>query len=115
MIIPGYASATTFVANKVPAVLPSGDIHRRKTFGLFKPAYLVGVTSKWNDLLAMPFVHRALLPPPGRNIRATSDPSAWIFDRFVLTGPTLFLLAYTVGVWLRHEFPRRPFIPNEKP
>jgi hypothetical protein len=49
------------------------------------------------------------------NIRATSDPSAWIFDRFVLTGPTLFLLAYTVGVWLRHEFPGRPGVPNEKP
>lgn len=72
MMIPGYASATTFVANKVPAVLPSGDIHRRTTFGLFKPAYLVGVTSKWNDPLATPSVHRELLLTPGRNIRIRS-------------------------------------------
>jgi hypothetical protein len=49
------------------------------------------------------------------NLRSTSDPSAWIFDRFVLTGPTLFLLAYTFGVWLRHEFPDPPVSPAEAP
>jgi hypothetical protein len=49
------------------------------------------------------------------NLRSTSDPSAWIFDRFVLTGPTLFLLAYTFGVWLRHEFPDHPVSPAETP
>jgi hypothetical protein len=42
------------------------------------------------------------------NLHSTYDPSAWIFDRFVVTGPTLFLLAYTVGVWLRHQFPEQP-------
>ena len=46
------------------------------------------------------------------NVAATSDPSVWIFDRFILTGPTLFLLAYTFGVWLRHEFPERPANPS---
>jgi hypothetical protein len=35
------------------------------------------------------------------------------FDRFVLTGPTLFLLAYTAGVWLRHHFPEHPASPAE--
>jgi hypothetical protein len=49
------------------------------------------------------------------NLRSTSDPSAWIFDRFVVTGPTLFLLAYTFGVWLRHEFPNHPVSPAEMP
>jgi hypothetical protein len=44
-----------------------------------------------------------------------SDLSTWIFDRFVLTGPTLFLLAYTVGVWLRHQFPGPPASPAEAP
>jgi hypothetical protein len=36
----------------------------------------------------------------------TTDLSAWIVDRFVLTGPTLFLFAFSVGVWLRHQFPK---------
>jgi hypothetical protein len=49
------------------------------------------------------------------NLRSMSDPSVWIFDRFVLTGPTLFLLAYTFGVWLRHEFPDHPGSPAETP
>lgn len=49
------------------------------------------------------------------NLRSTSDPSGWIFDRFVLTGPTLFLLAYTFGVWLRHEFPDHSVSPAETP
>jgi hypothetical protein len=49
------------------------------------------------------------------NLRSTSDPSAWIFDRFILTGSTLFLLAYTVGVWLRHQFPEPPSSPAETP
>jgi hypothetical protein len=39
------------------------------------------------------------------NLRSESDLATWIFDRFVLTGPALFFLAYTVGVWLRHQFP----------
>jgi hypothetical protein len=47
------------------------------------------------------------------NLRSTSDLPAWIFDRFVLTGPTLFLLAYTTGVWLRHQFPEHPASPAE--
>jgi hypothetical protein len=51
--------------------------------------------------------------PP--NLRSASDPTAWIFDRFVVTGPTLFLLAYTFGVWLRHEFPKHPVSPPEMP
>ena len=42
------------------------------------------------------------------NLRSASNLSAWIFDRFVLTGPTPFLLTYTVGVWLRHQFPGPP-------
>jgi hypothetical protein len=49
------------------------------------------------------------------NLRSESDLSAWIFDRFVLTGPTLFLLAYTVGVWLRHQLPEPPSSPAEAP
>lgn len=32
----------------------------------------------------------------------------WIFDRYVLTGPTLFLLSYPLGVWFRHQFPSLP-------
>ncbi|MBB5346072.1 hypothetical protein HDF10_004079 [Edaphobacter lichenicola] len=40
--------------------------------------------------------------------RSTIDTSRWIFDRFVLTGPTLFLFMYTVAVWLRHQFPEPP-------
>jgi hypothetical protein len=37
-------------------------------------------------------------------------PSAqiWIYDRYALTGPTLFLLAYPFGVWLRHQLPSHP-------
>ncbi len=42
------------------------------------------------------------------SLRSTSDVPAWIFDRFVLTGPTLFLFAFSVGVWLRHQFPEHP-------
>jgi hypothetical protein len=45
------------------------------------------------------------------NLRSASDLSTWIFDRFGLTGPTLFLLAYTVGVWLRHQYPGPPSSP----
>jgi len=47
------------------------------------------------------------------SLGSTSDLSAWIFDRFVLTGPTLFLFAFSVGVWLRHQFPERPAGPAE--
>jgi len=49
------------------------------------------------------------------NLRSASNLSTWIFDRFVLTGPALFLLAYTVGVWLRHQFPGAPSSPAEEP
>ena len=49
------------------------------------------------------------------DVRSASDVSTWIFDRFGLTGPTLFLLAYTVGVWLRHQFPGPPSSPGEEP
>jgi hypothetical protein len=45
------------------------------------------------------------------SLRSTSDLSAWIFDRFVLTGPTLFLFAFSIGVWLRHQFSERPAGP----
>jgi hypothetical protein len=47
------------------------------------------------------------------SLRSTSDLSAWIVDRFVLTGPTLFLFAFSVGVWLRHQFPEHPARPAE--
>jgi hypothetical protein len=47
------------------------------------------------------------------NLGSASDPATWIFDRFVLTGPTLFLLAYAAGVWLRHQFPELPSGPSE--
>jgi hypothetical protein len=49
--------------------------------------------------------------PP--SLGSTSDLPAWIFDRFVLTGPTLFLFSYSVGVWLRHQFPESPAGPAE--
>ena len=49
------------------------------------------------------------------NLRSASDLSGWTFDRFALTGPTLFLLAYTGGVWLRHQFPGPPARPGEAP
>jgi hypothetical protein len=32
----------------------------------------------------------------------------WIFDRYVLTGPTIFLLAYPFGAWLYRQFPSQP-------
>jgi hypothetical protein len=47
------------------------------------------------------------------NLLSTSDLSAWIFDRFVLTGPALFLFAFSVGVWLRHQFPEHAAGPAE--
>jgi hypothetical protein len=47
--------------------------------------------------------------------RLTFDLSTWIFDRFVLTGSACFLLAYAVGVWLRHQFPEPPTSPAEAP
>jgi hypothetical protein len=33
----------------------------------------------------------------------------WVFDRYVLLGPTVFLLAYPLGVWLYRQFPSRPY------
>ena len=42
------------------------------------------------------------------NVPYAFDLSTWIFDRFILTGPTLFLLAYSAGVWLRHQYPGPP-------
>lgn len=47
------------------------------------------------------------------SLRSTSDLSRWVFDRFVLTGPALFLFAFSVGVWLRHQFPEYPAGPAE--
>jgi hypothetical protein len=47
------------------------------------------------------------------SLRSTSDLPAWIFDRFVLTGPALFLFAFSVGVWLRNQFPEHPAGPAE--
>jgi hypothetical protein len=32
----------------------------------------------------------------------------WVFDRYALLGPTVFLLAYPLGVWLTRQFPSRP-------
>lgn len=29
----------------------------------------------------------------------------WVFDRYILTGPTLFLLAYAFGLWFRNQWP----------
>jgi hypothetical protein len=45
--------------------------------------------------------------PPNFVVLATLSPTAiaWMFDRFGITGPTIFLLAYPIGVWLRHQFP----------
>jgi hypothetical protein len=45
--------------------------------------------------------------PPAPTSLNIFVPSAriWIFDRFAITGPTLFLLAYPLGVWLRHQIP----------
>jgi hypothetical protein len=31
----------------------------------------------------------------------------WIFDRFLVAGPTFFLIAYSAAVWLRHQFPAK--------
>lgn len=31
----------------------------------------------------------------------------WIFDRYALTGPTIFLLAYPFGVWFHRQLPSR--------
>lgn len=45
--------------------------------------------------------------------RSRYDPAAWIFDRIVLTGPTVFLLAYAFGVWLRHQISERTVVPAE--
>jgi hypothetical protein len=46
-------------------------------------------------------------------VQSTPDWAPWVFDRFVLTGPALFLLAYTAGVWLRHQFPQPPVSADE--
>jgi hypothetical protein len=37
---------------------------------------------------------------------------AYIFDRIVLTGLTIFLLAYSFGVWFRHQFPSLPDVDD---
>ena len=42
------------------------------------------------------------------NLQPQSELHTWIFDRFVLTGPALFLIAHTSGVWLRHHFSGNP-------
>src|ERR1700722_8011680 len=68
MIKPGYVSETTFLANKMPPVLPCGHILRRENIGRSRPAHLVGVTSGWNDLFATPVVHRDLLSSSRRDI-----------------------------------------------
>ena len=36
------------------------------------------------------------------------DTARWMIDRLAITSRTLFLAAYTVGVGLRHQFPKRP-------
>jgi hypothetical protein len=42
-------------------------------------------------------------PPDFSALAAMPDRAPrWIFDRFVLTGPTLFLRAYPIGVYLRY-------------
>jgi hypothetical protein len=46
-------------------------------------------------------------------VQSTPDWASWVFDRFVLTGPTLFILAYTAGVWLAHQFPQPPVSADE--
>lgn len=38
----------------------------------------------------------------------------WTFDRFVLTGPTLFLLAYSLGFWFRQQLPSNPDVQTEE-
>jgi hypothetical protein len=45
------------------------------------------------------------------SLGSESNLQVWIIDRFLLTGPTLFLLAYTVAVWLRHQLATQPASP----
>jgi hypothetical protein len=112
--------------NAMPAVLPGRDLHLGTIIGSIECARLVGLTSirfltfstKADQSVLFSATHGE-----GRyehffaplNLRSASDLSKWIFDRFVLTGPTLFLFAYTVGVWLRHQFPGPPSSPAEAP
>jgi hypothetical protein len=37
-----------------------------------------------------------------------ADPTVWFNDRFFLTVPMLFTLAYTLAVFLRDHMPRQP-------
>jgi hypothetical protein len=49
------------------------------------------------------------LPPVSMNLNLLNHATQiWILDRYLITGPTLFLLAYTFGVWFRYQFPTRP-------
>ncbi len=72
----------------------------------------VGSLFLFRFLLWQPFDHSVLTSASsGRFDYFFSPPNfatltpAWMFDRFVLTGPTLFLLAYPIGVWIRHQLP----------
>jgi hypothetical protein len=38
----------------------------------------------------------------------------WVFDRYLLTGPTLFLLAYSLGFWFRQQLPSNPDVQTEE-
>jgi hypothetical protein len=44
---------------------------------------------------------------PTLNSLPLLDPTfqQWVFDRYVLTGPTLFMLAYAFGLWFRGQWP----------
>ena len=51
-------------------------------------------------------------PPNFAMLASLPDVGLWMVDRYAITGPTLFLLAYPIGVWLRHQFPS---LPNPDP
>ena len=83
----------------------------------------IGIVFLFRFTLWEPFDHSVLtsassgrfdyfFSPPNFVVIATLSQRAiaWMFDRFGITGPTIFLLAYPVGVWLRHQFPSLPVI-----
>jgi hypothetical protein len=49
------------------------------------------------------------LPPVSINLNLLNHATQiWVCDRYLITGPTFFLLAYPLGVWFRYQFPSRP-------
>jgi hypothetical protein len=49
------------------------------------------------------------LPPASINLNLLNHATQiWVCDRYLITGPTFFLLAYSFGIWFRYQFPSRP-------